>query len=103
MERRHTAKMQQYELALIIRPEIEEEGQQAIVERLSQLLISEGGQVTNVEKWGRRQLAYPINNVSEGYYYFIQGQFSSSAFPELNRNIKLSEDILRHMVIRTDT
>lgn len=95
--------MYDYEVALIIRPEVEDEGQEAIIERLSQILTADGGQVANVDKWGRRRLAYPINKVSEGIYYFIQGQFSASVLPELERNVKLSEDILRHMVLRTDT
>jgi small subunit ribosomal protein S6 len=91
-----------YEIALIIRPEVEEEGQTALIERLSEILTSEGGEVKDVESWGRRRLAYPIRKVQEGFYYFIQGQFSASALPELERTIKLNEDILRHMVIRTD-
>ena len=94
--------MYDYEIALIIRPEVEEEGQAALIERLGQLLTSEGGQVADVETWGRRRLAYPIRKVQEGYYYFIQGQFSPSVLPELERAIKLNEDVLRHMVIRTD-
>jgi small subunit ribosomal protein S6 len=91
-----------YELALIMRPEIDEEGQAALIEQLSELLTSEGGEVTEVENWGRRRLAYPIRKTQEGFYYFIQGQFSASMLPELERTIKLNEDILRHMVLRTD-
>ena len=94
--------MYNYEVALIIRPEIEEEAQTALIERLGELLTSEGGEVADVETWGRRRLAYPIRKIQEGYYYFIQGQFSASVLPELERTIKLNEDILRHMVIRTD-
>ncbi len=97
-----TAKVYSYEVALIIRPEVEEEGQQAIIERLSEILTSEGGQVANVEKWGRRRLAYPISKVDEGFYYFIQGQFPASVLSEVDRNVRLSEEILRHMVVRTD-
>ena len=95
--------MNSYEVALIIRPEVEEEAQQSLIERLSQILTAEGGQVDNVETWGRRRLAYPINKVNEGYYYFIQGQFASTALPELDRVAKLSEDVVRHMVVRQDT
>ena len=94
--------MYSYEVALILRPEIEDEGQEAIIERLSQMLTSQGGQVENVEKWDRRRLAHPINKVNEGIYYFIQGQFSPAVLSELERTARLSEDILRHMVIRTD-
>ena len=94
--------MYSYEVALILRPEVEEEGQEAIVERLSEILTSQGGQVENVEKWNRRRLAHPINKVNEGIYYFIQGQFSPTVLSELERTTRLSDDILRHMVIRTD-
>lgn len=92
--------MNDYEIALIIRPEVEEEGQAALIERLSEILTSAGGEVKDVETWGRRRLAYPIRKTQEGFYYFIQGQFSTSVLPELERTIKLNEDILRHMVIR---
>ena len=94
--------MHAYEIAVIIRSEVEEEAQQAIIEQLTRLLTAEGGEVAQVEKWGRRQLAYPIKKVTDGYYYFIQGRFASSVLPEVNRNMKLSDNIVRHMVIRTD-
>ena len=94
--------MRNYEVALIVRPEVDEEAQQTIIEQLSQLLAADGGQVSHVEAWGRRRLAYPINKVQEGFYYFIQGQFSSSVLPELERTVHLSEDILRHMVTRQE-
>lgn len=94
--------MNSYEVALIVRPEVEEDAQKELIERLSQILSAEGGQVENVESWGRRRLAYPINKVTEGYYYFIQGHFSTTVLPEIDRTIKLSEAILRHMVTRPD-
>lgn len=94
--------MHEYELALIVRPNVDEEGQQALIERLSALLTADGGEVTNVQSWGRRQLAYPINKVNEGFYYFVQGHFASTALPEVERAIRLSEDILRHMFVRMD-
>jgi small subunit ribosomal protein S6 len=99
---RRTCRLYDYEIALIIRPEIEEEGQESLIERFSELLTSDGGEVTEVENWGRRRLAYPIRKIQEGFYYFIHGKFSASVLPELERVIKLNEDILRHMVIRTD-
>lgn len=100
--KRGDRELYEYEVALIIRPEVEEEGQEAIIDRLSQILTADGGEVANVETWGRRRLAYPINKVNEGTYYFIQGQFPASVLPELERNVRLSESILRHMVLRTD-
>jgi small subunit ribosomal protein S6 len=95
--------MTSYEVALIIRSDVEEDAQQSLIERLSEILTAQGGQVDNVETWGRRRLAYPIRKVNEGYYYFIQGQFDSAVLPELDRTAKLSEDIIRHMVVRMDS
>jgi small subunit ribosomal protein S6 len=91
-----------YEIALIIRPELDEEAQEALIQRLSEVLTSAGGEVSDVENWGRRRLAFPIRKVQEGFYQFIHGQFSASVLPELERTIQLNEDILRHMVIRPD-
>jgi small subunit ribosomal protein S6 len=95
--------MNSYEVALIVRPEVEEDAQQALIEQLSQILTSEGGQVENVDAWGRRRLAYPIKKVNEGFYYFIQGQFESSVLPTVERTMRLSDSVLRHMVIRRDS
>jgi small subunit ribosomal protein S6 len=94
--------MNSYEVALIVRPEVEEEAQQALIEQLSQILTSEGGQVENVETWGRRRLAYSINKVNEGFYYFIQGQFDSTVLPTVDRTMRLSDSIVRHMIVRRD-
>lgn len=95
--------MNRYEVALIIRPEVEQEGQDALIARLSEILTAGGGQVENVEPWGRRRLAYPIKKVQEGVYCFVQGQFAPAVLPEVDRWAKLSDSILRHMVIRMDT
>jgi small subunit ribosomal protein S6 len=94
--------MNSYEVALIVRPEVEEDAQQALIEQLSQILTSDGGQVENVEAWGRRRLAYPIRKTNEGFYYFIQGQFESSVLPTVERTMRLSDSVLRHMVVRRD-
>lgn len=94
--------MHPYEVALIIRPEVDEAGQNALIERLSEVLSADGGQVEKVETWGRRTLAYPIKKAQEGIYYFIQGQFAPSVLPEAERTMKLSENILRYMIIRQD-
>jgi small subunit ribosomal protein S6 len=94
--------MNSYEVALIVRPEVEEEAQQALIEQLSQILTSEGGEVENVEAWGRRRLAYPIKNVNEGFYYFVQGQFDSAALATADRTMRLSDSVVRHMILRRD-
>ena len=94
--------MYDYEVALIIRPEVEDEGQEAIIERLSQILTADGGQVANVETWGRRRLAYPINKQRDGYYALYEVELPPTAPPEIERNLQIAENILRYLIVRAD-
>ena len=94
--------MQTYETLFITSPELAEDQERSAVETLAKIVTDGGGSMVANERMGRRRLAYPIRKIQEGYYYFIHGQFSASVLPELERTIKLNEDILRHMVIRTD-
>jgi len=94
--------MRQYELAFIISPDLEDEGIKATVEGVQQLIANQGGQVNDVNAWGRRRLAYPIRKKREGYYVVMQLQLPPEAVKEVERNLKLNESILRHLIIRTD-
>ena len=94
--------MYDYEIALIIRPEVEEEGQAALIERLGELLTSEGGEVADVETWGRRRLAYPIRNFTEGYYVMFEAKVDPTRFVDIERNMQYTEDILRYLVVRKE-
>ncbi len=60
------------------------------------------GQVTKINRWGRKKLAYDINNQREGYYVMMEAQIEPKALQELERNVNLSPYILRHLVVRTD-
>lgn len=63
---------------------------------------SELGQVTKINRWGRKKLAYDIDNQREGYYVMMEAQIEPKALQELERNVNLSPYILRHLVVRTD-
>jgi small subunit ribosomal protein S6 len=65
-------------------------------------VAASGGQVTQVDLWGRRRLAYPIRKQSEGQYILMQTQMTPSAMREIERNLRLNEQILRFQIIRTD-
>ena len=94
--------MNKYEVTYIINPNVEEEPRQALVERFSGLITGSGGAVDSIDDWGKKQLAYEINDMTEGHYIFMQ--FSCEAeFPtELERNLKINEDIMRYMIIRQE-
>ena len=95
--------MRDYELVYIIRPTVDEEGVTNVVENVSGLVKAGDGEVTSVDVWGRRTLAYPINNHREGVYVLSRVKMPPSALTELERNLKLSEEIIRYLLVRVDS
>lgn len=95
--------MRNYELSFIVSPEVEEEALEDAVEQVKKYIVAEGGQVTNTDIWGRRRLAYPIRKHGEGYYAVMQAQMPRKALSELERNLKLSGDVIRYLLVRLDT
>jgi small subunit ribosomal protein S6 len=92
--------LRDYELVVIIDPEVPEENITTVTDRIGGWITAGGGEVTNVNVWGRRRLAYTINENREGTYVATQFKFSPKATLELERSLKLSEDILRYLLIR---
>jgi small subunit ribosomal protein S6 len=92
--------MNNYELVFIAQPELDAEALNTLVQSYTSSVQNLGGQVTQVETWGKRRLAFPIAKVREGYYYLTQIQLDPSAMPELERTVKLTEPIIRYLVIR---
>lgn len=94
--------MRPYELTFIVRPDVEAEILNAVVDRVKNLLTDGGGQVTEVNNWGRRQLAYPINKITEGQYFLLKAQLPAQMISGLERDLRLTEQILRFLVVRAD-
>jgi small subunit ribosomal protein S6 len=94
--------MRAYELAFILRPTLDDEGFTKSVEWLKEQIQAQTGEVTKVDIWGRRTLAYPINNFQEGHYVLVQANMPPDSLLEFERNVKLSEDIIRHMFIKIE-
>jgi len=86
----------------IVRPDIDEEELAAIVDRIGQTVTTNGGQVTQVDFWGKRHLAYPIGKLQEGHYVLMQIQQGPDKITELERSLKLQEQIIRHLIVRRD-
>ena len=95
--------MRDYELAFIVKPNVDDNGVTAVVDKVSQFVKSANGEVASVDVWGRRNLAYPINNHREGIYVLFQAKMSPSALTELERNLKLSEEIIRYLLVKVDS
>ena len=94
--------MHAYELALIAEPGLDDEGLDALVERVKSVITDNGGEVTKVDNRGKRRLAYLIKKKREGYYVFFEANLDNPAISELQRSLRLAEDVLRHMLVRVD-
>jgi len=90
-------------LTYIIRPDVDEEAAAAVAARMEQTISTNGGRVLKTDSWGKRRLAYPIRRYSEGYYILLLTELNDKAIREVERQMKLSEDIIRHLLVRVES
>jgi small subunit ribosomal protein S6 len=92
--------LRDYELAVILSPELADEDIPAAIDRLSQLIVDRGGEVKDVDRWGRRKLAYPINKHLEGNYLVTQVRLDPDRTSDVEAGLRISEEVLRHLLVR---
>ncbi len=92
--------LRDYELVVILSPEVADDVVSESLERLSQGVTSRGGEVVEVNHWGRRRLAYPINRHFEGNYVVSQIKLDPSEVPGLEGSLSISEEVIRHIVVK---
>ena len=95
--------MNKYELAVVVSAKIEDEERAAVVDKCKALIESFGGTITNVDDWGKKRLAYEIQKMKEGFYYFIQFEAESSAPAEVESRIRIMDNVLRYLVVKNET
>lgn len=94
--------MRNYELAYIADPELDDEQLTALGERVQELIEGAEGKLVNVDRWGKRKLAYPIDKRSEGHYVIVEAQLPPAAGSSIERDLKLNEQILRFLITRKE-
>ena len=95
--------MNRYELTYIIDTALEEEARKELIEKVSALIAQNGGEVEKVdETWGKRRLAYPIDDKPEGYYVLVTMQAPAELPKEIERNLRINENVLRSLVIKVE-
>ena len=94
--------MRDYELVVVVSPEVGDEGFPVAVERVSQFIRDRGGEVKDVDQWGRRRLAYPIQRHTEGFYAVTHFSADPQAVRPLESSLDLAEDVLRHLVVKLE-
>jgi small subunit ribosomal protein S6 len=93
--------MRQYELMVIVHSDLAEDGLANTVDTIREW-ASAAGKVVKIDNWGRRKLAYPIRKLQEGNYILLNLELEPTAVAELERNLRLSEEVVRHLLIRLD-
>jgi small subunit ribosomal protein S6 len=90
----------EYEILLLLDPELSEERQGEVVARVRTLIEQGGGTVERHDAWGRRRLAYPVEKKEEGVYHLVSFTADAETLDELSRVLKIDDDVLRHMATR---
>ncbi|MBR2950321.1 MAG: 30S ribosomal protein S6 [Lachnospiraceae bacterium] len=94
--------MSKYELAVVVSARIEDEERAAAVGKCKALIERFGGTITNVDEWGKKRLAYEIQKMKEGFYYFIAFEAETSAPAEIERRIRIMDNVLRYLIVKQD-
>ena len=94
--------MNKYELVLVVNAKIEDEARTAVVDKAKAYVERFGGTVTEVEDWGKKKLAYEIQHMKEGFYYFIQFEADATCPAEVEKRVRIMENVLRYLVVRKD-
>ena len=94
--------MNKYELALVVNAKIEDDERAAAVEKAKELIARFGGTVTEVEDAGKKRLAYEIQKMREGFYYFIQFDAPTTCPAEIEKRVRILDNVIRYLCVRKD-
>ncbi len=94
--------MREYEIMLIYSSQLDEEALEAAIQRTTDLIANNGGEVEKVDKWGRRRFAYEINDMTEGFYVVIDFKAETGTTAEVERILKITEEVVRYLLVRRD-
>lgn len=94
--------MNKYELAIAVSAKIEDDERAATIDKVKAYVERSGGQITNVDEWGKKRLAYEVQHMKEAFYYFIQFDAESKAPAEIENNVRIMENVVRFLCVRQE-
>ena len=94
--------MNKYELAVVVSAKIEDEERAQVIEKCKALVERFGGTITEVDEWGKKRLAYEIQKMKEGFYYFIRFDAEPTAPVEIESRVRIMDNVIRYLVVRQD-
>lgn len=94
--------MKKYELALVLSAKIEDEERAAMLEKVQAMITTAGATITNIDEWGKKQLAYEIQKMREAYYYFIHFESDATTPGEIEQRIRIMDNVLRYLCVKQE-
>ena len=94
--------MREYESLYVLRPDLENEQTQDLINRFKEVVSNQGGEVLDVTEWGKRRLAYEINEYREGYYVIMKFKDDNNVTAELERLMRINDSVMRYLTTRVD-
>lgn len=94
--------MNKYELAVVVNAKIEDDERTQVIEKVKALITRFGGNVTDVDEWGKKRLAYEIQKMKEAYYYFIHFESDATTPGEIEQRIRIMDNVLRYLCVRQE-
>ena len=94
--------MSKYELCVVLNAKIEDDERAAVIEKIKKYIDRFGGAVTNVDEWGKKHLAYEVQKMREGFYYFVQFDAEPTAPIEIENRIRIMDNVLRYLCVKAE-
>ena len=94
--------MNKYELALVVNAKIEDDARTATVEKAKEYITRFGGQISDVDDWGKKRLAYEVQKMREGFYYFVHFDAEPTAPIELENRVRIMDNVLRYLCVKAE-
>ncbi|MDN5345413.1 MAG: small subunit ribosomal protein [Clostridia bacterium] len=94
--------MRNYEVVFVIKPDLEAEATAAVVDKFTQLIADQGGQVIEVDQWGKKRMAYEVRKYREGFYVLMKFKGDPAVTQELERVLKINDEVIRYLITRLE-
>lgn len=94
--------MSKYELAVVVNAKIEDDARAAVIEKVKSYITRFGGQISDVDEWGKKKLAYEIQKMREGFYYFIHFEADTTAPAEIEARLRITEGVIRFLCVKQE-
>lgn len=97
-----TEAVRAYELALVVKPDLDDDGREKLLDGVRKLITNWGGKVEKTSEEGKKQLAYEIDGYNDAWYYFLNFTLASSKLHDLDARVRYNEDVVRYLLVRED-